>query len=304
MSVPPIAATLALALAAAPQAAATAPTPAPAPAAQPPSPAEIVAAAPATEWIDIPPAELLVMELDGDRRVVIRLAPAWAPVHVDNVRALAAAGHWDGQAIARVQDNYVVQWGAGSADRPLPPGIVAAPPAEYERPAGGIVYRALPFPDAYAPATGHSADGWPIARDATAAWLPHCYAMVGVGRELPPDTGSGAELYAVIGHAPRHLDRNLALIGQVIAGIEHLAALPRGTGPLGFYADARQQTPIRRLRGGAEVAALPRYQFLDPTGASFAAYAAARAHRRDPFFHRPSGGADICNMPVPVRSRP
>ena len=30
----------------------------------------------------------------------------------------------------------------------------------------------------------------------------HCYGMVGVGRSYSPDTGSGAELYTVIGHGP------------------------------------------------------------------------------------------------------
>ena len=35
--------------------------------------------------------------------------------------------------------------------------------------------------------------------------------------------------------------------------------------------------------------------------ASFAAYADARANRRDPFFIQPAQGADICNIPVPVR---
>jgi hypothetical protein len=45
-------------------------------------------------------------------------------------------------------------------------------------------------------------------------WPVHCYGMVGVGRGLSPDTGTGAELYTVIGHAPRHLDRNIALSAQ------------------------------------------------------------------------------------------
>ena len=47
------------------------------------------------------------------------------------------------------------------------------------------------------------------------AWLAHCYGMVGVGRDLDADSGSGAEMYVVIGHAPRHLDRNVALVGRV-----------------------------------------------------------------------------------------
>ena len=32
------------------------------------------------------------------------------------------------------------------------------------------------------------------------------------------------------------------------------------------------------------------------------AVADARANRRDPFFIVPAGGADICNIPVPVRA--
>ena len=128
--------------------------------------------------------------------------------------------------------------------------------------------------------------------------------MVGVGRDLPPNTGSGAELYTVIGHAPRHLDRNIALVGRVIEGIEHLSSLPRGTKALGFYATAEERTPIVSIRLGTEVPGLPAYEYLSTESASFAKYADARANRRDSFFIRPAGGADICNIPVPVRRVP
>lgn len=134
-------------------------------------------------------------------------------------------------------------------------------------------------------------------------WPVHCYGMVGVGRDLSPNTGSGAELYVVIGHAPRHLDRNIALVGRVIEGIEHLSALPRGKGALGFY-DLKQgdeRTGIVSIRLGGEVADLPAYEYLSTESGSFSAYANARANRRDAFFIRPAGGADVCNVPVPVR---
>ena len=144
-------------------------------------------------------------------------------------------------------------------------------------------------------------DGWPIASDLDQAWPVHCYGMVGVGRNLSPDTGSGAELYTVIGHAPRHLDRNIALVGRVIEGIEHLSSLPRGTGALGFYETPEERTKIVSIRLGNEVPALPAYEYLSTTSETFARYADARANRRDPFFIRPAGGADICNIPVPVR---
>ena len=132
-------------------------------------------------------------------------------------------------------------------------------------------------------------------------WPTHCYAMVGVARDLSPNTGSGAELYTVIGHAPRQLDRNIALVGRVIEGIEHLSSLPRGTGAAGFYEKAEERTPIAAVRIGTEAAGLAAYEYLSTESASFARYADARANRRDPFFIVPAGGADICNIAVPVR---
>jgi len=125
--------------------------------------------------------------------------------------------------------------------------------------------------------------------------------MVGVGRGLSPDTGTGAELYAVIGQAPRQLDRNIALIGRVIEGMEHLSTMPRGTGPLGFYETAAERTPILSVRLGSEVAGLPAYEYLSTESQSFAAYVDKRANRKDDFYIQPAGGVDVCNVPVPVR---
>jgi len=152
--------------------------------------------------------------------------------------------------------------------------------------------------------------GWPVGTEgesADAPWWPvHCYGMVGVGRNYSPDTGSGAELYTVIGHAPRHLDRNIALVGRVIGGMEHLSSLPRGSGALGFYsADERdKRTPILSVRIASDLPEeeRPLYEYLSTESESFERYVAARANRRDPFFIVPAGGADICNIPVPVRA--
>jgi peptidylprolyl isomerase len=143
--------------------------------------------------------------------------------------------------------------------------------------------------------------GWPIGADLQDVWPVHCYGMVGVGRGLSPDTGSGAELYTVIGHAPRHLDRNIALVGRVIEGIEHLSSLQRGTEALGFYKTVEERTPIASVRIGHEVKDLSAYEYLSTESKSFGRYADARANRRDVFFNVPAGGADICNIFVPVR---
>ncbi len=289
-------------------------------------PGEIVTTAAQSDWVAIAPADLLVMDLAPDahgsaRRVVIQLMPApFSQTWVSNIRKLAAAHWWDGLSINRVQDNYVVQWGDGDAEdakkaKPLPTGLLTTSEQEYavsarecRETAQGCKGPPLPLapaqpgiaPDPYARQAGFFR-GWPIAGDAQYDWPVHCYGMVGVGRDLPPNAGSGAELYVVIGHAPRHLDRNIALVGRVIEGIEHLSSLPRGTAGLGFYEKPEQRTGIRAIRLGNEVAGLPIYEYLSTDSTSFARYADARANRRDAFFVQPAGGADICNVPVPVR---
>ncbi|HEU4968716.1 peptidylprolyl isomerase, partial [Sphingomonas sp.] len=226
--------------------------PAPAPAAKAPS--EIVAAAPASDWVDIAPDDLLVMQLAPDRdgnarKVVIQLMPPpFSQPWIANIRTLAKAHWWDGTAVTRVQDNYVAQWGDPTEKKPLPAGMRKTSQAQYEsdrdhksleRLLARMTDQKIGFnlqqawdghePQAVILADPTSledgfVDGWPIASKLASAWPIHCYGMVGVGRNLPPDAGSGAELYTVIGHAPRHLDRNIALVGRVVEGIENLSS--------------------------------------------------------------------------------
>jgi peptidylprolyl isomerase len=276
-----------------------------------PSPGEIAAAAPASDWIVIAPSDLLVMDLAPNakgkpRRVVIQLMPPpFSQGWIGNIRKLAAAHWWDGTAVTRVQDNYVAQWGDPTEKKPLPAGLVTVPESDYVQRvpvAEEEQLGRLELVDSYAEAADIR-DGWPLAQSGDYWWPVHCYGAVGVGRNMSPDTGSGAELYAVIGHAPRHLDRNIALVGRVISGIEHLSSLPRGTGDLGFYEDAAERVPIVSIRLATDLPAAeqPKFEYLSTDSESFARYADARKKRRDPFFITPAGGADICNIPVPIR---
>ena len=296
-----------------------------------PSPNEIVAQAAAEEWIAIPPEDMLVMTLapaaDGsDRKVVIQLMPApFSQGWIENIRTLARAQWYDDITVNRVQDNYVVQWGDANYDnpeadgtaKPLPDGLNVIDEGQYQQQAkvgteGSITlwHPRGQLTDSYSNWTWFE-DGWPIAYQISedtltlSRWPTHCYGMVGVGRNYSPDTGSGAELYTVIGHAPRHLDRNIALVGRIVEGMEHLSSLPRGTGALGFYTaeEAGKRTAILSVRVASDLADAerPDFEYLSTRGETFARYAEARANRRDPFFIVPAGGADVCNIPVPVR---
>ena len=270
------------------------------------TPNDIVAQAPASAWKTIPPDDLLVIDLANGGRVVVHLAPVFAPVHVANIRALARAAYWNGASVYRLQDNYVAQWGLNESDKPWPPGVTPKPPAEYTRALKGLRITPLGSPDPYAPGAGF-ADGWPVAYSVKAGWanLAHCYGSVGVGRNLAPDTGTGGELYAVIGHAPRQLDRNIALVGRVIEGLDRLSSLPRGTEALGFYKDKAQYVPIAGIRLASDMPAgeRPAFEVMDTASATFAHYLKVRANRRDDFYRVPAGGVDLCNVQVPVRKK-
>jgi len=331
-------------------------------AAEPPTPASVVAAAPASDWRAIEPADLLVMTLAPDRdgnprQVVIQLVPApFSQGWVGNIRALAKAHWWDGMTVYRVVDNWVAQWGAGEDEegksKPLPEGLRVVSESEYtstqldiqlagleertpemERAVRQAVEAAQPDPredemtaDITSTRTRQAREGWherdsystwveffeswPVGNDSrpdadSEFWPVHCYASVGVARDLSPDTGTGAELYAVIGHAPRQLDRNIAVVGRVIEGIEHLATLPRGKGEAGVYDDPALRVPIISVRLGDELpeAERPRFRYLGSDTASFAEYVRVRAKRNDSFYNVPAGGIDVCNVQVPIQRR-
>jgi len=278
-------------------------------AAAPPTMASILAEAPAADWQPIDPDQLLVLQLDSGR-VLIELAPAFAPEHAANIRKLAQQGYYDGLAILRVQENYVVQWGdpAGDGDAARSLGKAKSKlPAEFDRPSAGLSFTALSDPDSYAPQTGIS-DGFPAARDPASerAWLTHCYAMVGAGRGNAADSSTGAELYVVIGHSPRHLDRNITLVGRVVEGMDKLSVLPRGTGALGFYEKPEQHVPLRSIKLASTLpeSERPRLERLRHDSASFQRLIEARRFRREDWFVHPVGRIEVCNMPIPVRAAP
>lgn len=265
--------------------------------------AGVLAASTPAEWRQPDPERTLYMDLGGGR-VVFELAPTFAPRHVANLRALTRSGWFDGLSINRVQDNFVTQWGDADGKKPIV-GAAARLPAEFEREwTPDLGFTRLPDGDVFASEVGF-VDGFHVAGDRSAGriWMTHCYGTLGVGRDTATDSGSGAELYVVIGHAPRQLDRNITVLGRVLSGMELLAALPRGTEALGFYATAAERTPIRSMRFAADVPAMQRtaLEILRTDSPSFAALVEARRNRRDDFYKVPAGKIDLCNVPLPVR---
>jgi cyclophilin family peptidyl-prolyl cis-trans isomerase len=274
-----------------------------------PSVGDIVKAAKPSDWRALDPDNTLYMDMPWGR-VVIELAPTFAPNHVRNIKALVRNHYFDGLAVVRVQDNWVVQWGDPNDEndkaRPVK-GAQKTLKAEFTVPlANDKHFVRMPDVDGYAPQVGHS-DGFPVGRDPKTGetWLAHCYGMVAVARDNGADTGGGTSLYAVIGPA-RHLDRNLTVVGRVISGMPELSALPRGPMPMGFYDKPEQQVPIKSVKVASDLPAAERSKFevMRTDSATYQAVVEAQRNRGGPFTKFSSGHVDLCAAPIPVREQP
>jgi peptidylprolyl isomerase len=270
--------------------------------AKPVTVADLLVGSPAADWRAPNPEDTLYLELPRGR-VVIELATRVAPQHVANVKGLARAHYFDGLAIIRVQDNYVVQWDDPDHHRPVPAAV--RPSVEFTADARAAPrFEPLPDRDLYAAEVGFL-DGFPAARDPRThtLWLAHCYGMVGAGRDNPPESDA-TEMYAVIGHAPRQLDRNVSLFGRVLKGMELLSSLPRGSGEMGFYVASEHPVPIESVRIAADLPAAERtpIEVLRTESATFRSVLEQRRERHEAWFKFNPGHIDLCNVPIPVRT--
>ena len=255
------------------------------------------------EWRTPKAESVIVMQLDSGR-VVIELAPQFAPNHVANIKQLVSGGYFDGSLILRSQDNYVVQWGDPDEGTEQAKSIGKAKPklkVEFFADNNELNFDALESRDAYAAEVGF-VDGFPVASDGKRAWLAHCYGMVGVSRGMGDDSGNGSGLYVVTGHAPRHLDRNVTLVGRVIEGMSLLSSLPRGTGDLGFFESAEQYIPIESMKLATSFGDEPvSQQIMNTNSAAFKQHVAKRTTRSEEWFLESVGKIELCNVGVPSR---
>ncbi|WP_082679812.1 peptidylprolyl isomerase [Paucibacter sp. KCTC 42545] len=274
--------------------------------AKPLSSSEVISQSPDSDWRDLDPQNTVAMELPQGQ-VLIELAPRFAPRHVANIRSLTQQGYYDGLAIVRVQDNFVTQWGDPDGDDPAKARSLGAAsakiPAEFSIPYRGLPLTRMAEADGWAPVTGF-VDGFPVAAapKQNKAWLAHCYGMVGAGRNEAADSSTGAELYAIIGHAPRALDLNITVVGRVLKGMDLLASLPRGSAAMGFYDKPEQRVAIQSARLLADIPASerPALQVMRSDSKSWAQLLDARRNRGGWYVHNP-GRTELCGGLPPTR---
>lgn len=178
----------------------------------------------ANKWYKVPTKHIVTLETHyGD--VVIALNPALAPHHVKRFRKLIKRDFYQQQYFYRVVDGFVAQ--GGSNESHTPSQGTDKLKAEFVTPLSSSAV-VIEENDMFAPATGFL-NGFPVGIDSARneMWALHCPGTVAFARNSEKDTAS-TEFYIVIGQAPRHLDRNMSVIGRVLEGMEVLQQLPRG----------------------------------------------------------------------------
>ena len=263
---------------------------------------DILAQSAASDWRPVDPENTLYLEL-GSGRVVIELAPEFAPLHVANLKTLVREKYFDGLTIVRVADDYLTEWEDPTGKRPTLSAATTLPAEFSGAIRAGQAFTRLPDGDVYAPQVGFSG-GFPVGRDPKSRerWLVHCYGMLGLGRDDAATSGFGGSPFVVIGDA-RNLDRNDTLLGHVVDGVELLSTLPRGPSPRGFYDKPADHIPIRAMRVAADVPPRERteVEVLRTDTATFKAYVEARRNPPKGWYVQPAGHVDVCSVRVASR---
>ena len=179
-------------------------------------------------WFEVAKRNIVTFEtFYGD--VVIALHPTLAPTHVARFKALINAGFYDNQSFYRVIDGFVAQAGSndGHDKSKFDDQLLSPLNAEFTQPLSSNA-QVIEDNDMFAPKTGFI-DGFPVGIDEQKKemWGLHCPGVVAFARNSEKDMAS-TEFYIVIGQAPRHLDRNMSVVGRVVEGMQILQKLPRG----------------------------------------------------------------------------
>jgi cyclophilin family peptidyl-prolyl cis-trans isomerase len=136
-------------------------------------------------------ANTLVLNLDSGGDVVIRLRPDLAPGHVERIRELAQEGFYDGVVFHRVIDGFMAQGGDPSG-------------------------------------TGGGGSDKPNLR-AEFSDAPHARGTASMARTNDPNSAN-SQFFICLDDCG-FLDGQYTVWGEVIEGMEHVDALPKGEPP-------------------------------------------------------------------------
>nr|WP_157043404.1 peptidylprolyl isomerase [Paraglaciecola sp. T6c] len=261
------------------------------------------------QWRTPESINLVYMQLDSGL-VIMELAPFMSPINVAQFKGLIKDGFYDGLDFYRVIDGFVAQGGDVTESRPHE--HTKQLPAELTRSYNGLgnadddPFVLVQTGEFMAPQTGFL-NGFAAGRDPSIhqEWLLHCPGVVAFGRNNGLNTAS-SEFYIAIGQAPRHLDRNMSVLGKVIYGMHHVQRIKRASMnvPSGVIEDPTKRTKIVWARLANDIPAQQRVdvQVQDEHSDAVTTRIALGRTLENEFFHyKGNGNVDVCYYNLKTR---
>lgn len=261
---------------------------------------------PEEAWRDLDPENTLYIETPHGR-IVVELAPEFAPNHVERMKTLAREHFYDFLVWHRVIDGFMAQ-GGGARGNPNHRAELPSLNAEFtvrrgaELPVSELQDRVINPSNIPQSAKAGFWHGFPVGTQTLAAaaltgdgrvnsWLLHCRGAAAAARTNDPNS-AGSQFYITRGNA-EHLNAMYTSWGRVRAGQDAVDALRVGTlgQDPGFIPDT-----IDSMRVAADLpeSERTRVQVVDTETAAFTEYLNSL---------RDAAGAlpDVCEIPVPTR---
>ncbi|MCO7189666.1 MULTISPECIES: peptidylprolyl isomerase [unclassified Pseudoalteromonas] len=258
------------------------------------SPANIIAQAGKDDWRLVAADNMLKITLPTGP-VYVELNPLLAPGHVDNIKALAREGFYQGLNMYRFVEGFVAQ-GGDQDDKKQPVDGKKSIAAEFfYTTSEALTITELGLDDGYAPRTGFL-NGFAVAQseDGKRTWQTHCPGTFAMARQNSADSG-GSEFYFTL-TAQRYLDLNTTVFGRVLAGMEHVQRLHRTpTAGQAF-------NPIVAVEVLTDTQDKQRFMVFNTQSEAFLALIAARQNRPEAWFLHQANHTDVCAITVPVKA--
>lgn len=231
--------------------------------------------------------------------VVIEVNRTFAPKHAQRFKDLVKSGFYDGLDFYRVIDGFVAQGGDETGEKVS--SFKSPLPAEFTLPVSSttVAFDVVQSPEFLAEQTGF-VDGFPAGRSLSdkQQWLLHCPGAVAMARGLEADSAT-TDFYIVVGQAPRHLDRNMSIFGQVVYGMANVQSIIRGNASVsdGVIDTEAERTTIITASLGSDLPSEERLSFERLSYASEAFQSRLKSARTldNAFFHyKGTGNLDVC----------
>ena len=253
------------------------------------------------------PTNTLYLELPAGR-VIIELAPRFAPQHVANIKAAGRARNSStASPVGRVQDNFVAQWGDTDETRPTEAAMRKLPDETVIAWNKALPFVKLPDADGYAP-RDRLDRRLPRRRRAQArragldgALLRHASAWAATTGPTPAAARSSTWSSA---RRRASSTATSSLVGRVLRGMELLSSLPRGSGRAGLLREAgaaHARSSACASPPKCPKPSAPPSKCCAPTRRCSRSTSRRAATAATTGSCTPAGHIDVCNITIPVR---